>query len=185
MFVVNFFGGPGCGKSTTAASLFSYLKMSDLNCELVTEFAKDLTWDQSMAPLSFQPYVFGQQSWRIERLRGKVDVVVTDSPIILSSIYASPEIPECFHDYVLWEHNRTPSLNFLLRRVKKFNPVGRNQTEEESQNLDLAIADKLKEKNITFEEVLTGDGTAPIKAFSIVMRKWQEFSKMEKVNDRD
>ncbi len=171
MLLINFFGGPGVGKSTTAASLFSYLKMADINCELVTEYAKDLTWDQSLAPLAFQPYVFGQQAWRIERLKGKVDVVVTDSPIILSSIYASNEMPQSFHDYVLWEHNRTNSVNFLLKRVKKYNPVGRNQTEEEARDLDDEITNKLSAMGIEFEEILTGDGTAPIKAFSIVMRK--------------
>lgn len=65
MIVVNFFGGPGAGKSTTSAHLFSLLKMSEINCELVTEFAKDLTWSESVKMLGFQPYVFGEQAWRI------------------------------------------------------------------------------------------------------------------------
>lgn len=168
--VVNFYGGPGSGKSTTAAGLFSYLKMAEVNCELVTEFAKDETWNGSLNTLSYQPYVFGQQAWRIERLRGKVDVVVTDSPIILSSIYASGDLPASFHDYVLWEHQRTNSLDFFLKRVKKYNPVGRNQTEEEAKGIDEKIVNTLKAMGVDFHEFLTGDGTASIKAFGIVMK---------------
>jgi len=168
--VVNFYGGPGSGKSTTAAGLFHYLKMAEVNVELVTEFAKDETWNGSLQTLSYQPYVFGQQAWRIERLRGKVDVVVTDSPIILSSIYASKDLPTSFHDYVLWEHQRTNSLDFFLRRVKKYNSIGRNQTEEEAKEIDEKIVRTLNGMGVEFHEFLTGDGTASIKAFGLVMK---------------
>lgn len=41
--VVNLLGGPGCGKSTGAAYIFSQLKMRNIDAELVTEFAKDKT----------------------------------------------------------------------------------------------------------------------------------------------
>lgn len=40
---VNLYGGPGSGKSTTAAGVVSQLKLLSINAELVTEYAKDLT----------------------------------------------------------------------------------------------------------------------------------------------
>lgn len=43
--VVNLFGGPGCGKSTTMARLFADLKTRGLNVEMVSEFAKDLVYE--------------------------------------------------------------------------------------------------------------------------------------------
>ena len=49
MLVVNLFGAPGAGKSTGAAYIFSKLKMSGINVELVTEFAKDKVWEESKA----------------------------------------------------------------------------------------------------------------------------------------
>jgi hypothetical protein len=171
MLVVNFFGGPGCGKSTTAASLFSFLKMGELNVELVTEYAKDEVWNGNQYPLTFQPYVFGQQAWRIARLLNKVDIVVTDSPILLSTVYADEKLPQSFHDFVYWQHNQFNNLNFFLKRVKKFNPIGRHHSELESTELDAKIADKLKKLNIPVHEVLTGDGTAAIKAFGVVMQR--------------
>ena len=67
--VINLFGGPGCGKSTQAAYIFSRLKMLGLNCELVTEFAKDKTWEHNSKALSCQPYVFGKQSYRLDRCK--------------------------------------------------------------------------------------------------------------------
>ena len=39
--VINLFGGPGCGKSTTMARLFADLKARGYNVEMVSEFAKD------------------------------------------------------------------------------------------------------------------------------------------------
>ena len=41
--IINLFGGPGTGKSTGAAYIFAKLKMCGVNCELITEFAKDMT----------------------------------------------------------------------------------------------------------------------------------------------
>ena len=50
--VCNFFSGPGAGKSTLAAAVFAKLKMLGVNCELVTEFAKDKTWEKNYTALS-------------------------------------------------------------------------------------------------------------------------------------
>ena len=156
--------------STTAAGLFHFLKMAEVNCELITEFAKDLTWAEAPKAMKYQPYLFGEQGWRLERLTGLVDVVVTDSPLILSSIYATPEMPQAWHDFVLWEHKRRNTLDFFLKRVKSYNPIGRSQTEDEAKAIDEKILDTLTKMGVKFHEVLTGDGTAAIRAFGIVMK---------------
>lgn len=46
--VINMFGGPCTGKSTTATAVFSLLKMHDVNIEYTSEFAKDLTWEKGL-----------------------------------------------------------------------------------------------------------------------------------------
>ena len=43
--IVNLYGGPGSGKSTGAAYIFSMLKMVGVDAEYVTEFAKDKVWE--------------------------------------------------------------------------------------------------------------------------------------------
>lgn len=67
MLIVNLFGAPGAGKSTGAAYIFSQLKMLGVNAELVTEFAKDKVWENSVDVLNDQMYVFSKQHHRISR----------------------------------------------------------------------------------------------------------------------
>ncbi len=59
--IVNLFGGPGAGKSTMAAGLFSELKWRGINCELATEYAKEKVWEESYAIFENQIYIFGKQ----------------------------------------------------------------------------------------------------------------------------
>lgn len=91
--VVSLYAGPGAGKSTLAAYTFSKLKMLGVNCELVTEFAKDKVWEKNNTALDNQIYIFAKQQYRIARCADKVDVIVTDSPLFLSAFYNSdPDI---------------------------------------------------------------------------------------------
>ena len=78
--VVNLFGGPGCGKSTLMAGIFHQLKIQGYDCEMVTEFAKDIVWEERTELLKEQIYVFTNQNYRLFRVNGKVDIIITDSP---------------------------------------------------------------------------------------------------------
>ena len=69
MQIVNLFGGPGSGKSTTAAGLFYEVKKLKLNVELVTEYAKDAVWEKRHNLLDDQIYIFAKQQRRISRLK--------------------------------------------------------------------------------------------------------------------
>lgn len=136
--IVNLYGGPGTGKSTGAAYVFAQLKMKGIDAEYVTEFAKDKVWEESKAAFKCQFYISGKQSFRISRCYGKVDVIVTDSPIRLGTIYAElagrPQLAlACIEEA---DQYRGSSIDILLTRVKPYNPNGRNQTEDESKAID-------------------------------------------------
>lgn len=154
MLVVNLFAGPGAGKSTTAAGVFSLLKMHDINAELLTEFAKDLTWENRTVALENQYYVWGKQYHRLHRLIDKVDVVVTDSPLMLSCIYGGPNISSHFFTLVNTVSKELESINFFINRKKKYNPAGRNQTEEKAKEKDKQIKQMLGFYNVNYVEVL-------------------------------
>lgn len=150
--IVNLFGGPGCGKSTAAAYIFSKLKMSGVNCELVTEFAKDITWEKNNRALACQPYVFGKQCYRIDRCVDQVDVIITDSPLVLTTLYNHDEdIEPEFTQMVLKKFNEFDNFNFLLSRKKPYMKIGRSQTEEEAKELDAKITSVLNNFNIKYE----------------------------------
>lgn len=155
--VVNLLGGPGANKSTAAAGIFNALKYDGVNCELAAEFAKDLTWEERQETLKDQIYVFGKQYHRIFRLLNKVDVIITDSPILLTPIYDSKN-RELLKQLVLTEHDSWWTYNVFLKRSKKYNPKGRNQTEDEAKQIDRVVLDFLTENNLPFE-VFDGDKT--------------------------
>ena len=101
MLLINLFGGPGAGKSTGAAYIFSKLKMAGVNAELVTEFAKDKVWEGNKEVFKNQAYIFGKQYFKISRCADKVDVIITDSPLLLSIVYNdNPVLGDSFNETV-------------------------------------------------------------------------------------
>lgn len=155
--IVNLFGGPGAGKSTGAALIFSYLKMRGVNAELVTEAAKDLTWEEAFNNLKDQIYVFGKQQHRLYRCADKVDVIITDSPIFLSTIYNDDDqIDNSLYNLAMDVIGKYDNYNILLQRVKEYNQVGRTQTAEQSDMIREIIESKLISSNQEYE-LVNGD----------------------------
>lgn len=157
--VVNMVGGPGTGKSTTAAGTFCLLKQEGVNAELVTEYAKELVWARSTHLLGNQIYIFGKQYHRIWKLLQDVDVIVTDSPLIMSLYYGIQQGVH-FHDLVLETFNSMDNLTFFLNRVKPFNPKGRVQDEEKARQMDRDLRHLLEVNQIPFQAVVA-DEDAP------------------------
>ena len=152
MIVINLFAGPGSGKSTTCAGVFSKLKLAGVNCEMALEYAKDKVWENSLDVLDDQIYVFGKQLHRLNRLKGKVDVIITDSPILLSIIY-NKEASNYLDDLVIEQFHKFNNLNYYVVRDESFNPKGRVQNHEESMEKDDQIKTMLNEHNISYTTV--------------------------------
>jgi hypothetical protein len=136
--VVNFFAGPGTGKSTVMAHCFAELKWKGIDSEMSTEYAKDKVWERSEHILENQFYVSGKQYHKLRRLNGKVDVILTDSPLLLGLYYGNRE-PQEFRDLLVKHFNAFNNLNIFLERMKKYNPNGRLQTEEQAKEIDKEI----------------------------------------------
>ena len=154
MIIVNLFGVPGAGKSTGAAYIFSQLKMKGINAELITEFAKDKVWENNEKVFKNQLYLFGKQSFRISRVQDEVDVIVTDSPLLLSILYnQTPILGENFNQLVYDVFNSYNNINYLIHRTKPYNPSGRMQTEEESNALAQPMVDLLINWNVPYSNI--------------------------------
>jgi hypothetical protein len=167
MIVVNLFAGPGSGKSTTCAGLFHKLKLAGVNCEMALEYAKDKVWEESYKILDDQIYVFGKQLHRIFRLKDKVDVVITDSPLPLSIYYDKSANPY-FADLVMNQFNEFNNINYFIVRDDTYNPKGRIQTEQEAKEIDSEVSLILEHYNIKYAKVTKSE--AVDKIFNDVMK---------------
>lgn len=156
--VVNLYGGPGSGKSTAAAMIYSKLKMQHLEVELVTEFAKDLTYEERFHDLGNQIYVFGEQYRRMDRLFGSVDIIITDSPLLLSCIYSENPLYKNYLDILIRrvsEYVDRYAINVLLQRESDYKESGRKESMTEAEEIHMNIENMLKEEEIDYINVLS------------------------------
>ena len=83
-------GAPGCGKSTLAAYVYAMLKDEGLDGDLVQEYIREHINKHKQVPsITFQSVVYERQLEKEKILPEGLDFFVTDSPHILSYIYAS------------------------------------------------------------------------------------------------
>lgn len=154
--VVNAFGGAGAGKTTACFYLACELKKLGYVTEYVPEYAKELVWDKNMTMLNGTPtnqrMLLNEQEKRIARLIGQVQIVVTDSPILLNSIYLKdcPEKAQYCAD-VLSRFNKYNNFNLVIRRdCSKFEQQGRIHTLEQSIKIDRSVENLLNSSNLYY-----------------------------------
>ena len=150
--VVNFYGGPGTGKSTMTAHVFALLKWAGYNCEMAREYAKDKVWEKSINVLDDQIHVFGEQYHRLHILQNEVDIILTDSPLIMGLIYAiNTDVPYTSLKHLnLDAYDSMNNLDIVLKRTKDFEPKGRLQNLNESLKIDNDIIDLLEDNLIQY-----------------------------------
>ena len=160
--VINMMGGPGAGKSTMASLLFAKMKMAGISCEYVTEYAKDMVWENRYNILNDQLYILTKQYRKLKRINGEVDVIITDSPII-NSIYYNSKIKDNMDkisDKIIVELvgelcDKFNNYYYLIERNHSYEHNGRYQTEEESNIVSSEIKSILDNFNIKYEKMIS------------------------------
>lgn len=152
--IINLYGGPSTGKSTSAAYLYFMLKSQNKNVELVREYVKDWAWDNRKINTYDQIYFLGKQTRRESMLYEKVDYIVTDSPVMMGSYYADKYCPKLLADgiraatkafYDQAEHDGHKHHHVFLKRSKPYNPSGRYQSEDEAKEMDVELREHMSE----------------------------------------
>lgn len=150
--LINIYGGPGAGKSTTAAGVFYELKRIGYDCGLVTEMATELVYDEAFNVMNDQIYLFGEQWHRTFRMLGKVDFIVTDSPFLMNIVYNRVKDEE-FNEFIYSRIHKLKSLDFFINRSDAFSEVGRIHNLEQSKEVDKTIKELAKNNGIKLIEL--------------------------------
>jgi hypothetical protein len=93
-------------------------------------------------------------------LNNKVQFIVCDSPLLLSIIY-SKEKSELFGQFIVEQYNKYTNINFVLDRTVKYDPIGRNQTEEEANQLDNYLINIMNKYSIDYNNI-SGDSKTKV-----------------------
>ncbi len=152
--VINLFGEPSAGKSTAAMDITAKLKRAGINAEYISEFAKDKVYEHNEEVFDHQEYIFGKQSFKMGRVRGKVQVIVTDSPLLFSILYNNDDkdiLDEDFNKVVLKMFNSYDNRNFVLTRYHKYENEGRRQNEWEATDVRYDLLNLLNDLDISYE----------------------------------
>lgn len=174
--IVNLIAGPGAGKSTNAAKIFSILKENNMSCELVREFAKELTWKKDFVTLSDQVYVSATQNHRQYEVDGQVEVIVTDSPIILGILYynePNKNVKKYFSKFLIEKFKEQNNLVVYIKRTKPYVSAGRNQSESEAIEIDIKTRKLLEDNWIPYIEI-DGDKKAANKIVKLIQERIKE-----------
>jgi hypothetical protein len=171
MFVVNLFAGPSVGKSTLAPDIFTKLKRLGIQAECPPEVAKLHAQRGDMEFLRDQLAVFGQTQHQLSmsRLSGS-PIAVSDSPILLSLVYAPKPYFASFPNMVREVAAQYQNLNYYLKRDPSipFSEVGRVHNEAESKEKDAEILEMLRTEQQTFKVIDSSEESARIVVADVV-----------------
>lgn len=158
--VINAFAGPGAGKTTSCLEVAVKLKKQGFVTEYVQEYAKELVYDNNFIMLDghyeHQFAILNEQMKRINRLYGKVDFIVTDSPILLNNTYLNEdkntEVYSAYSDSVNKLYGLYNNFNYFVERdTSVFEKEGRIHNLEQSIAIDNELKNMLHNNQIDFD----------------------------------
>lgn len=168
--LINFFGAPGSGKSTLAMKLCGYLKGKGRDVEFAPEYIKTLIalGEHSYSGLELLAMQFKQ----IRAFEQTSDIVITDSPVLLASIYSEigkefseeyrrclKEMSEALHDLFLEKRNiivRPMVKEELYQKKLRFQNYGESLEIYENYFKNLLAYDLEVDCNTPVERIFTG-----------------------------
>lgn len=158
MLVIEFLAGPGAGKTTTAAALYTKLKRkSKVNVDFAREGAQHLIHTGCAHKLANQLNIVAHEYDRMLNMKEQgCKVLITDTSMLMTKIYGKGTT---YYDPLLEVINKLREefviKSVFVNRVKPFIQYGRMQDEEQSKEIDEII----KETCGPFDLTVNGDDT--------------------------
>lgn len=147
--VINLHAGSGCGKTTVASEVFVELKKQNKSVELVHEYVKGWAWEgRNPTGLENSIYIFAKQLRRESILYGKVDYIVTDSPLGGTVAYEEFYLPHSNVIRTLYaglrnNQDQVKHLDLHLMRQHGFVKEGRYETEDQARRIDQILRNRI------------------------------------------
>ena len=159
--IINVLGGPGVGKTTIASDLFVRFKRKELDVEIVSEFAKELVWEGRNEAFDDRLYMHGEQNHRLMQMNGKLDYIITDSPLFLTSVYNSyylkDKFPKSYNQMIDNMTLETIKLynnkTYYLERNTDYKTIGRRENKSTASKIDELIIKYLDDNNIEYKKL--------------------------------
>jgi len=159
--VINLIGGPGAGKTVTAALLFARLKILGKSAEYIQEVAKTLVWTKQFDAINNQHALSNKQYKILKMINGNVDYIITDGPL-LNGLYYNQHNPDNVCDiaktekFIMQWYNEFENINlYLIRGDFTYEQAGRMQTEKEALEIERTLQMILDNKSIPYKEFTT------------------------------
>lgn len=156
--IIDIYGGPGSGKSSTAKMLSGLINSLGYTSETPEEYPKYLIHKEDFKSLNNQIGIFSEHKLRIDSLLGKYDFIVSDSPTLMQNIYIKDIYGKKDYKHlrklVKLEHQKhnDKRIAFFLNRKHNFKEIGRVQNEEQSLEKSKQIKKYLIKNEVNFFE---------------------------------
>lgn len=168
--IINIAGGPGSGKTTVAAEVFSILKAKGYEVENVSEFAKELVWEGRNEAFDDRLYMHGEQNHRLMQMNGKLDFIITDSPLFLTSVYNNyylkDKFPKSYNQMIdnmtLETFKLYNNKTYYLQRNTDYKTIGRRENKSTANKIDELIIKYLDDNNIEYKKLSLKDAAKQI-----------------------
>lgn len=155
IIVVNLLGSSQSGKAIIASQMMGNLKKNGFNCKLIKSAAEQFS-ERGFRKVAEQLCVVGNPNFRMGKDRNNIDIIITDSPLVLSMFYGATMLNT---DYSAEELSKLSAfcqenfdnLNFFIR--------GRLASDNSEDNIralidEQKIFDKFKGIDLNMETML-------------------------------
>lgn len=175
--VINIYGAPGSGKSTLAADLYTAMKKDGKSVELVREEIKIWAWTNHKPTVFEQIYITNKQMLMETSLYGKVEYLITDSPLELGDFYCrhyhkcnalSKLTEKIYIEAALLDLINYPISLYLPISPEIYSNEGRFSNVYEAQELDKKLRDNIGKFYPTTLTVLNDYKTRLEKALEVI-----------------
>jgi len=167
-------GAPGSGKSTLSAGLLYFSKLFLFKADSVPEVAK---WDYYKG-VNFKAPDYEYKKFDAQRdlediYPQDLQITICEAPLIISAIYASfyrgPDHQIAKDMLALARQHKDRYTHFLIsRKLVKFEAFGRNETENQSEQIHQNTLDILERLEINYTVINRYDDHIPLQILAMV-----------------